>query len=105
MGKGCGVELIRIDGQFCKVWNRLDLRLGLRKVLEDLCMRLERAIRADQAEEALMPLVLAGRSIPELISIIGKAPDDRTGRAAVMQFRQGQAEELGQILFAGHELL
>ena len=88
MGKWLGVKGVWIHFQPGILWDGFNQWIGLRKILQDPGMWLQRAIGTDEAKKALVPLVLAGRAVPQIIGVIGKAPDDRAGRAAVVQLGQ-----------------
>jgi hypothetical protein len=90
MSESIGIELICIDIQLGVLRDRHDLRVGLRKFLNDLRMWLDRTIRAYETKETLMTGILAGRHIPQFRDIIGVALQHGTSRAAVLQLGKHQ---------------
>src|SRR5687767_2469596 len=55
-------------------WIRIDAGIGRGKLAHDLGVRLERAVMAHQAEEALVARLGAGWPIPQLRDVVGETP-------------------------------
>src|ERR1051325_8737884 len=104
---GCGVfiKFVWVDLKLCIVWNWFYLWLGGGKILDDLCVRFERASGANQPEEPLILKVVAGRQIPKFRDIVRVAPNERASCTTILKLRQCQLNKLCEIFFRCHELL